>query len=86
MDCLSTGGPDVVVCVNNMDKMGWVVESPMNYYAMQLNGKYGKETFMCAILPFSYAENPRPPSPLWMTYCGVDVPLERTVYLIKPSK
>ena len=24
-----TGGPDVV-CVNNMDTMGWVVQSPMN--------------------------------------------------------
>jgi len=24
-----TGGPDVV-CVNNMDKMRWVVETPMN--------------------------------------------------------
>ena len=24
-----TGAPDVV-CVNNMDKMGWVVQSPMN--------------------------------------------------------
>ena len=26
---LTTGRTDVV-CVNNMDKMGWVVESPMN--------------------------------------------------------
>ena len=24
-----TGAPEVV-CVNNMDKMGWVVQSPMN--------------------------------------------------------
>ena len=23
------------------------------------------------ILPFSWAENPRPPSPVWTTYCGV---------------
>ena len=23
------------------------------------------------ILPFSWAENPRPPSPVWPTYCGV---------------
>ena len=23
------------------------------------------------ILPFSYEENPRPPSPVWTTYCGV---------------
>ena len=28
-DMMNGGGPDVV-CVNNMDKMGRVIESPMN--------------------------------------------------------
>ena len=39
------------------------------------------------ILPFSWADNPRPPSPVWTTYCGVYiVVLEKTVYLINLSK
>ena len=38
------------------------------------------------ILPFSWAENPRPPSPVWTTYCGVRSCPKKTVYLSNPSK